>query len=47
MNEEILRIWKETGTTIILVTHDIPEAVFLSDKVVALSQRPGTIKEIV
>ncbi len=47
MNEEILRIWAETGTTIILVTHDIPEAVLLSDKVVALSSRPGTVKEIV
>ena len=47
MNEEILRIWQETGTTIILVTHDIPEAVLLSDKVIALSQRPGTIKQVV
>jgi len=46
MNEELLKIWKETGTTIILVTHDISEAVLLSDKVVILSNRPGTILEI-
>jgi NitT/TauT family transport system ATP-binding protein len=47
MNEELLKIWKETGTTIVLITHDISEAVLLSDKVVTLSKRPGTIMEIV
>lgn len=47
MNEELLRIWRETRITIVLVTHDIPEAVLLSDTVVVISKRPGTVQEIV
>ncbi|WP_407413960.1 ABC transporter ATP-binding protein [Methanobrevibacter sp.] len=43
----ILKICKENNKTIIFVTHDIEEAVFLSDKIVILSARPGLIKEIV
>lgn len=46
MQEEILKIWKRQKTTIILVTHDIEEAVYLGDRVVVLSSRPGKIKEI-
>ena len=44
MQVELLRIWRETGTTVVFVTHSIPEAAFLSSKVVLLSPRPGTIQ---
>jgi NitT/TauT family transport system ATP-binding protein len=43
----ILKICKENNKTIIFVTHDIEEAVFLSDKIVILSARPGRLKRIV
>ena len=47
LNLELLNIFTRTDVTIIFVTHSIPEAVFLSRRVVVMSARPGTIKEIV
>ena len=47
MQMELLRIWRETGKTILFVTHQLDEAVLLADRVVALSARPGSIREIV
>ena len=47
LQKELLRIWQQEGVTMIMVTHDVEEAVFLSDKVVVMQPRPGRIGAIV
>jgi NitT/TauT family transport system ATP-binding protein len=47
MNLELMRIWEATPKTVLFVTHDLQEAAFLSNRVVVMSTRPGTIQEIV
>ncbi|QLG49996.1 ABC transporter ATP-binding protein [Natrinema halophilum] len=47
MNAELLRIWNETNKTILFITHDLEEAVFLSDRVVVLSPRPASILDVI
>lgn len=47
LQDELLRIWKATGKTIIFITHGIDEAVYLGQRVAVLSARPGRLKEIV
>ena len=46
MQKELLRIWKETKKTVIFVTHSVDEAVFLADRIVVLTNRPGKVKHI-
>jgi len=47
MQQEILRIWEVEQTTMVLVTHDIDEAIYLGDRVVIMSNRPGTVKRLI
>lgn len=47
LNQEVLKIWNRTGKTIVLVTHNIGEAVYMSDRVVVMSPRPAKVAAIV
>ena len=47
LQHELLHIWQKTKKTILFVTHSVDEAVFLADRIVVLTRRPGTIREIV
>ena len=47
LNEKLLRLWDRTQKTVVFVTHSIPEAVFLSTKIVVMSPRPGRVTDII
>lgn len=47
LNEQLLRLWEKTGKTVVFVTHSIPEAVFLSSRIVVMSPRPGRIIDVI
>jgi NitT/TauT family transport system ATP-binding protein len=47
LNEQLLRLWDQTKKTVVFVTHSIPEAVFLSSKIVVMSPRPGRIIDVI
>jgi len=46
LNQELLRIWDETGTTIMFVTHSVPEATFLGQRCLVLTDHPGTVRDL-
>ncbi len=47
MQDEVLRLWEARGTTMLLVTHDIDEAIYMSDRIVLMTPRPGRIERII
>jgi NitT/TauT family transport system ATP-binding protein len=46
LQDELLRVWRQTGKTIVFVTHDIDEAVYLADRIVALGGKPGEVRSV-
>jgi ABC-type nitrate/sulfonate/bicarbonate transport system ATPase subunit len=47
MQDEVLRLWENRRTTMLLVTHDIDEAIYMSDRIMIMTQRPGRIDQTI
>jgi ABC-type nitrate/sulfonate/bicarbonate transport system ATPase subunit len=47
MQDEVLRLWRARGTTMVLVTHDIDEAIYMSDRIVIMTPRPGRVERVI
>ncbi|MEE1002638.1 MAG: ABC transporter ATP-binding protein [Acutalibacteraceae bacterium] len=47
LEDEVLKLWRETGSTVLFITHNIEEAIYLSQKCLVMSQKPTTVKAIV
>ncbi len=47
MQDEVLRVWEDRGTTMVLVTHDIDEAIYMSDRIAIMTHRPGRIERVI
>jgi ABC-type nitrate/sulfonate/bicarbonate transport system ATPase subunit len=47
MQDEVLRLWRARGTTMLVVTHDIDEAIYMSDRIVVMTPRPGRVERII
>ncbi len=47
LNQQLLELWRKTGKTVVFVTHSIPEAVFLSTRVIVMSPRPGQVMDVI
>ena len=47
MQDEVLRLWQARRTTMLLVTHDIDEAIYMSDRIIIMTQRPGKIEQTI
>ena len=45
LEDEVVRIWKELHSTVLFITHNIEEAVYLADRILILSQKPASVKE--
>jgi ABC-type nitrate/sulfonate/bicarbonate transport system ATPase subunit len=47
MQDEVLRLWRARGTTMLIVTHDIDEAIYMSDRIVVMTPRPGKVERVI